>query len=104
MMLCKQRKVYDAIYGFISFPQEIWDFVDTPHFQRLKNIKQLGCVPWVFPGAVHTRFEHCLGTGHLAQKYISTLIENHEKKPDLNDQVIKDYSNDVKLFNYKTKK
>lgn len=71
------RKVYDTIYGFISFPKLIWEFVDTPHFQRLRNIKQLGCLFWVFPGAMNSRFQHCLGTGHLAQKYITTLIEKH---------------------------
>lgn len=70
----ENRKVFDSVYGFIKFPREIWEFIDTPHFQRLRNIKQLGCLFWVFPGAVNTRFEHCLGTGHLAQKYITMLI------------------------------
>lgn len=76
--LNRHRKVYDTIYGFISFPKLIWEFVDTPHFQRLRNIKQLGCLSWVFPGAMHSRFEHSLGTAHLAQKYITTLIEKHK--------------------------
>lgn len=52
----KSRKVYDTIYGFIFFPELIWEFIDTPEFQRLRNIKQLGCLSWVFPGAVHSRF------------------------------------------------
>jgi HD superfamily phosphohydrolase len=82
-----ERKVADSLYGFISFPLEIWDFIDTPHFQRLRYIKQLGTLSWVFPGGGHSRFEHCLGTGHLAQKYIRTLIENHQKKPKLNPEV-----------------
>ena len=86
-----ERKVYDAIYGFISFPKEIWEFIDSPHFQRLRNVRQLGCLSWVFPGAIHSRFEHCLGTGHLAKKYITTLIENHEKKPQINHHVKSEY-------------
>ena len=73
-MQAKERKVFDSIYQFISFPIDIWRFIDTPHFQRLRNIKQLGCLNWVFPGAGHSRFEHCLGTGHLARKYIEILI------------------------------
>lgn len=51
-----QRKVFDTIYGFISFPKLVWEFIDTPHVQRLRNIKQLGCLFWVFPGAMHSRF------------------------------------------------
>lgn len=75
----EKRKVYDNIHGFIYFPKLIWDFIDTPHFQRLRRIKQLGCLEYVFPGATHTRFEHCLGTAYLARKYIEVLIENNPK-------------------------
>ena len=39
-----KRKVYDNIHGFIYFKQIIWDFIDTRHFQRLRKIKQLGCL------------------------------------------------------------
>ena len=90
-MSSQNRKVYDSVYGFITFPKEIWEFIDSPHFQRLRNIKQLGCLSWVFPGAVHSRFEHCLGTGYLAQKYITTIIEKHKKNPDINQKVYQDY-------------
>lgn len=87
------RKVLDSVYGFIVFPLEIWEFIDTPEFQRLRNIKQVGCLSWVFPGAVHSRFEHCLGTGHLAQKYIKTIIERHSD-PNINPTVYKAYYED----------
>ena len=52
----EERKVYDLIYGQITFPKLIWYFVDTPHFQRLRNIKQLGCCSYVYPSTVHTRY------------------------------------------------
>lgn len=52
----EKRKLWDNIHGFIYFDQIIWMFIDTCMFQRLRNIKQLGCLEYVFPGATHTRF------------------------------------------------
>jgi HD superfamily phosphohydrolase len=52
----KDRKVLDNIYGFIEFDKDIWRFIDTLEFQKLRYIKQLGCLSQVFPGANHTRF------------------------------------------------
>jgi len=70
------KKTLDPIHGFVNFDADIWNFVDTPEFQRLRDIKQLGGVYYVFPSATHTRFEHCLGTGHLAQKLIKSLYKH----------------------------
>lgn len=51
-----------------------WQFIDCPEFQRLRDIRQLGIgCSHVFPGATHTRYEHCLGTGYLASKMVHTL-------------------------------
>ena len=72
-----ERKVNDIIHGFISFPEDIWKFVDTPEFQRLRHIKQLGATSYVFPCATHSRFEHSLGTAYLCQEYIKLLIAKH---------------------------
>lgn len=72
-----ERKVNDFIYGFIYFPKIAFRFVDTPYFQRLRNIKQLGCLHYVFPTANQTRFEHSLGTAYLAKEFINTLMKNH---------------------------
>jgi HD superfamily phosphohydrolase len=68
--------IKDPVHGTMQFTsaEDSWikPFVDSPHFQRLRHIKQLGMGDLIFPGAVHTRFNHCLGccyTGsQIAQK------------------------------------
>lgn len=65
--------IKDAVYHFIEVSFLCKQFLDHPHFQRLRNIKQLGVVPQVFPGATHTRFEHSLGVLHLAGQVVEQL-------------------------------
>ena len=71
-------EIYDIIHGNIVIEGLAQKIIDTEEFQRLRNIKQLGCCNFVFPGAVHTRFEHSVGVYHLAKKYIDIL--NKEKE------------------------
>jgi uncharacterized protein len=52
--------------------------VDTREFQRLRYVRQLGLAHLVYPGATHSRFEHALGTYHLASRTISLLSERGE--------------------------
>ena len=61
-----RRKFYskrfkDQVYGHIELPALCIAVMDTPQFQRLRNLKQLGAAYFVFPGASHNRFEHSLG-------------------------------------------
>jgi len=70
----KRKIINDPVYGFISIPGDlIYDLIEHTWFQRLRNIKQLGLTSFVYPGANHSRFQHCLGALHLMDMAIKTL-------------------------------
>jgi hypothetical protein len=70
----KRKIINDPVYGFISIPDDlIYDIIEHPWFQRLRNIKQLGLTSFVYPGANHSRFQHCLGALHLMDTALKTL-------------------------------
>ena len=58
--------VRDPLWNNIRLEPEALAIIDTPAFQRLRYVRQLGHAFLVYPGATHTRFEHALGTYHLA--------------------------------------
>ena len=76
----KKKIINDPVFGFINLQSEIvFDLLEHPFFQRLRQIKQLGLSYLVFPGANHTRFEHALGASHLMRQAISVLrLKGHE--------------------------
>jgi HD superfamily phosphohydrolase len=70
----KKKIINDPVYGFISIPGDfIFDLIEHPWFQRLRNIKQLGLTSFVYPGANHSRFQHSLGALHLMDTALKTL-------------------------------
>lgn len=62
--------------------------IDTPDFQRLRYIKQLGTASYVFPGATHTRFEHSLGTLAAAQLMITSINNNPDNQLTITQDVV----------------
>jgi HD superfamily phosphohydrolase len=67
--------IYDSVHGYIDI-SEVINIIDTPEFQRLRNIKQLGACNFVFPSAHGTRFEHSIGVFYLAERMINALRKN----------------------------
>ena len=65
--------VRDAVHGDIELDDVEIELIDTPEFQRLRGIKQLGTACLVFPSATHTRFEHSLGTAWMARRLIAAI-------------------------------
>ncbi len=73
-MTNRNKIINDPVYGFISLPNDlIYDLVEHPWFQRLRNIRQLGLSSLVYPGAVHSRFQHSLGAMYLTGQAVHTL-------------------------------
>ncbi|MGV8128847.1 MAG: HD domain-containing protein [Methanolinea sp.] len=58
--------IKDPVHGYVEVPSEMVPILDSMPMQRLRHVRQLGFSYLVYPGAHHTRFEHSLGTMHLA--------------------------------------
>ncbi|KAF8341439.1 uncharacterized protein EI90DRAFT_1737823 [Cantharellus anzutake] len=95
----EERRILDPVHDYVVFEPRVAAIIDTPQFQRLRYLKQLGTGYFVFPGASHNRFEHCLGKlssaakGHLSIVFAFTgvshlarlMVENlRRRQPKLN--------------------
>jgi HD superfamily phosphohydrolase len=67
--------VRDLLWKNIPLEPAAARVVDTPAFQRLRYVRQLGHAFLVYPGATHSRFEHALGVYHLARRALDGLDE-----------------------------
>ncbi len=76
------RRVQDNVHDLMVFDPIYWSFIDTVEFQRLREILQLGSSYYVYPGAVHTRFNHSLGVAHMAQN-LMRQFRNDPRTPNL---------------------
>jgi uncharacterized protein len=71
----KTYEIRDPIHGFITLNEWEREIIDQPAFQRLRRIRQLGLTDMVYPGAMHTRFEHSLGVMHIATLMFDEIVE-----------------------------
>ncbi len=69
--------IRDAVHGDVELDHVQTAVLDLPVVQRLRGIKQLGTAYLVYPGAVHTRFDHSLGTCAAAQRLLVALKARH---------------------------
>lgn len=69
----KRAVIYDVLYGFIPITEWEEKIINSPYFQRLRWIKQLGFSNYIFPGAEHNRFAHVIGVMHSMQQMLESL-------------------------------
>lgn len=68
-----KKQFHDNIHGLIQVSNLAIKIINTPEFQRLRQLHQLGTAFYVYPTATHTRFEHSLGTYFLAGKLLESI-------------------------------
>ena len=73
MTLNLEHEIRDPIHGLVRLTDQEMGLVDSQPFQRLRRIRQLATADLVYPGAVHTRFEHSLGAMHVAHRILDHL-------------------------------
>jgi HD superfamily phosphohydrolase len=78
--MASRLEIRDPIHGFIHRESHEQEIIDTPVFQRLRKIKQLALANLVYPGALHTRFDHSIGAFHIASKVASKLLDNENER------------------------
>ena len=71
----RPHEMRDPIHGFIKLSEKEKRLIDTQVFQRLRRIRQLAMTFLVYPGAVHTRFDHSIGVMHIAGRICQRLQE-----------------------------
>src|SRR5215216_6722061 len=81
-----KKLIRDAVHGDIELGSLEVELIDTPEFQRLRGIKQLGTAYLVFPSAVHTRFEHSLGTSWMAHRLVESI--RRTRSVSLDDELL----------------
>jgi len=78
--MTEPREIRDPVFGFVKLSGTESDLISTPIFQRLRRIRQLAFANLVYPGAIHTRFEHSLGVCHVAGLLSDSLKISEEDK------------------------
>lgn len=84
-----ERIYRDPVHNIISLNPEcesdrlLIALIDTPEFQRLRRIKQLGLALYIYQGAEHSRFVHSLGVMHLMSRVLTLLSQRHPIDDDV---------------------
>ncbi|MDB4946672.1 MAG: putative dNTP triphosphohydrolase, Archaeal subgroup [Labilithrix sp.] len=82
----RPKVINDALWGSIRLDSWEVAILDTPLLQRLRFLRQLGVVHWVYPSAGHTRLEHSLGVVHQMEALLAAI----ERTGNAGSQIVDD--------------
>ncbi len=82
MKLKSVGEIRDPVLGYVKMTEVERELIDSPFVQRLRRVHQLAGSYLVYPGAVHTRFEHVIGTMHVAGQIADSLSDELELDED----------------------
>lgn len=71
------QRIRCPVHGLVEYSRNERKIIDQPVFQRLRHVRQLAMEYLVYPGGVHTRFEHSLGVMDLASQMFDHLVQHH---------------------------
>lgn len=83
-----ERIYRDSVHNIIRLKTDtpegdlVARLIDTPEFQRLRRIRQLGLAHYAYQAAEHSRFAHSLGAFHLATRTLAKLRLNYDISED----------------------
>ena len=81
--MTQAKTVHDPVHGSIKVDGPFLELLNRHEMQRLRGVKQLGFANLVFPGANHTRFEHCLGAYHLGGQMADAISLSKEDSDEV---------------------
>jgi HD superfamily phosphohydrolase len=91
------KVIRDPIYNLISFHKEeekvLIDIINSPEFQRLRRIRQLGLSYYTYPTSVHDRFSHSLGVAHV----VGELFDNLNVHAEINIEELDENGNSISI-------
>lgn len=85
------KVITDPVHGDIYLSRLEIAVIDSRPFQRLRRIRQLGNTHLVYPGAVHTRFSHCLGTLKVAQSLLDIVWNQSSELNGVDDDLFAEW-------------
>lgn len=71
----RHKVICDPVHGDIGLSAMEQKLIDSPSFQRLRHLKQLGLATLVYPNASHSRFAHSLGVFRIMSRMIDLLVD-----------------------------
>ena len=82
MILTTVAEIRDPVHGYLKMTRVERELIDSPFLQRLRRIHQLAGAYMTYPGATHTRFEHVLGSMHVAGQIGESLAQDSAMTSD----------------------